>query len=327
MNFIGIRSTLLRGLCGLCFYAFSALAQPTLGPRPIKVVVPVAVGGGADQVARLVGDKMSRSLGVPIVVDNRPGGSGSIAALEVARAAPDGHTLMECFVATHSTNPAVLPIKYDPIADFTPVGMIARTSNVLVVGPKNNIQTFAEFLQAAKAQGGAMSYSSAGAGSATHLIMAYLENQAKVSLVHAAYKGAAPAIQDLLSGQVDAMFPSLTTALPHIKAGKLRPLAVASAQRDPVIPNVPTVAELGFPGFSAIQWWGLCAPAHTPEPIVKQLNGALTQALSLPDVQRKLHDMSAEPTPISAPEFGDFLKAEVAKWKKLVQDAKLSVQP
>ena len=302
-------------------------AQTSLGQRPIKIVVPVAAGGGADQVVRLVGDKMSRLLGLPIVVDNKPGGSGSIAAMEVARAAPDGHTLMECFVATHSTNPAVLPIKYDPIADFTPVGMMARTSNVLVVGPKNNIASFADFLQTARTQGGAMSYASAGAGSATHLIMAYLEQQTRISLVHAPYKGAAPAIRDLLGGQVDAMFPSLTTALPYLRSGQLRPLAVASSQRDPILPNVPTVAELGFAGFSAIQWWGLCAPAHTPEPIVRQLNGALIQALAWPEVRQKLQDISAEPTPMTAREFGDFLQAEVAKWKKLVQDSRLSIQP
>ena len=309
--------------------ALAMLDKPqaqTLSQRPVKIVVPVAAGGGADQVVRMVGEKMSHSLGLPVVVENKAGASGSIAAMEVVRAAPDGHTLLECYVATHSTNPAVLKIRYDPISDFTPVGMIARTSNVLVVGDKNKVQNFAEFLNAARAQGGAMSYSSAGAGSATHLIMAYLENQTKISLVHAAYKGAAPAIQDLLGGQVDAMFPSLTTALPFIKAGKLRPLAVASAQRDPLIPQVPTVAELGFPGFSAIQWWGLCAPAHTPAPIVNKLNAALNEALALPEIQKKLKDIAAEPTPISPQAFGDFLKTEVAKWTKLVKDARLEIQ-
>ncbi len=277
-------------------------------------------------VARMVTDKMSHSLGTSIIIDNKAGASGSIAALDVARAAPDGYTLMQCFVATHSTNPAVLKIKYDPIADFTPVGMMARTSNVLVVGDKNKAKTLPEFLALARSKPGAMSYSSAGSGSATHLIMEYLENQAKVGLVHVPYKGAAPAIQDLLGGQVDAMFPSLTTALPYIKAGKLRALAVASPKRDPLLPDVPTVAEMGFAGFSAIQWWGLCAPAKTPEPVVAKLNKALNEALQQPDITKRLSDIAAEPTPITPQQFDDFLKSEVAKWTKLVKDVNLQIE-
>ena len=277
-------------------------------------------------VARMVTDKMSHSLGTSIIIDNKAGASGSIAALDVARAAPDGYTLMQCFVATHSTNPAVLKIKYDPIADFTPVGMMARTSNVLVVGDKNKAKTLPEFLALARSKPGAMSYSSAGSGSATHLIMEYLENQAKVGLVHVPYKGAAPAIQDLLGGQVDAMFPSLTTALPYIKAGKLRALAVASPKRDPLLPDVPTVAEMGFAGFSAIQWWGLCAPAKAPEPVVAKLNKALNDALLQPDITKRLSDIAAEPTPITPQQFEEFLKTEVAKWTKLVKDVNLQIE-
>ena len=304
-----------------------AHAQAVFPNRVIKVIVPVAPGGGADMVARMVTDKMAHALGTSIIIDNKAGASGSIAAMEVARAAPDGYTLMQCFVATHSTNPAVLKLKYDPVADFTPVGMMARTSNVLVVGDKHKVKTLPEFLALARSKPGAMSYSSAGSGSATHLIMEYLENQAKVGLVHVPYKGAAPAIQDLLSGQVDAMFPSLTTALPYIKAGKLRALAVASPKRDPVLPDVPTVAEMGFAGFSAIQWWGLCAPAKTPEPVVAKLNKALNEALVQPDITQRLSDMAAEPGLMSPPQFEAFLKAEVAKWTKLVKDVNLQIDP
>jgi tripartite-type tricarboxylate transporter receptor subunit TctC len=300
-------------------------AQPAFPNKVIKIVVPVAPGGGADAVARMMAEKMSLSLSTPIIIENKPGASGSIAALEVARAAPDGYTLMECFVATHSTNPAVLKLKYDPIADFSPVGMIAQTSNVLVVPEKSKAKTLQEFLTLARTKPGSMSFSSAGAGSATHLIMEYLENQASVNLVHVPYKGAAPAMQDLLAGQVDAMFPSLTTALPHIKAGKLRALAVASVKRDPAMPEVPTIAEQGFPGFSAIQWWGLCAPAKTPEAVVSRLNKALNDALALPDIRARLHQMAAEPTPITPVEFEGFLKTEVLKWTKLVSDTHLQI--
>ena len=301
-------------------------AQSVFPNRAIKLIVPVAAGGGADAVARMVTEKMSQSLGTPIVIENKAGASGSIAAMEVARAAPDGYTLMQCFVATHSTNPAVLKIKYDPIADFAPVGMMAQTSNVLVVGDKNKAKTLQEFLAQARTKAGDMSFSSAGSGSATHLIMEYLENQARVDLVHVPYKGAAPAMQDLLGGQVDAMFPSLTTALPHIKSGRLRALAVTSSKRDPVLPDVPTVAEQGFAGFSAIQWWGLCAPAKTPEPVVARLNKALNDALALPEIKARLHAMAAEPTPLTPAQFETFLKTEVAKWTQLVRDTQLKIE-
>lgn len=312
---------------------FAALLLPLLGNaqtafpnRVIKLIVPVAPGGGADAVARMVTEKMSQSLGTPIIIENKAGASGSIAAMEVARAAPDGYTLMQCYVATHSTNPAVLKIKYDPIADFAPVGMMAQTSNVLVVGEKSKAKNLQEFLALARAKAGGMSFSSAGSGSATHLIMEYLENQARVDLVHVPYKGAAPAMQDLLGGQVDAMFPSLTTALPHIKSGKLRALAVASSKRDPALPDVPTVAEQGFAGFSAIQWWGLCAPAKTPEPVVARLNKALNDALSLPEIKARLHEMAADPTPLTPLQFETFLKTEVAKWTQLVRDTHLQIE-
>lgn len=233
----------------------------------------------------MITEKMSMSLGAPIIIENKAGASGSIAALEVARAAPDGYTLMQCFVATHSTNPAVLKLKYDPVADFVPIGMMAQTSNVLVVGEKNKAKDLQEFLAQARAKPGGMSFSSAGSGSATHLIMECLENQAKVDLLHVPYKGAAPAMQDLLGGQVDAMFPSLTTALPHIKAGKLRALAV-----------------------------------------VARLNKALNDALALSDVKARLHEMGAEPMPLTPLQFEAFLKSEVAKWTQLVRDTNLQIE-
>ncbi|MES2398470.1 MAG: tripartite tricarboxylate transporter substrate binding protein [Pseudomonadota bacterium] len=321
-----VRRDLATVLTALLLTPVCGHAQPAFPNKVIKLIVPVTPGGGADAVARMVSDKMSQSLGTPIVIENKAGGSGSIASMEVARASPDGYTLMQCFVATHSTNPAVLKLNYDPIADFAPVGMMAQTSNVLVVSEKSKATSLQEFLTLARAKSGGMSFSSAGAGSATHLIMEYLENQARVDLVHVPYRGAAPAMQDLLGGQVDAMFPSLTTALPYIKAGKLRALAVASVKRDPVLPDVPTVAEQGFAGFSAIQWWGLCAPAKTPAPVVARLNKALNDALALTDIKARLHEMAAEPRPLTPAQFDTFLKAEVFKWTKLVSDTHLKIE-
>jgi tripartite-type tricarboxylate transporter receptor subunit TctC len=325
MKHLTLASFLLK-LLFLLAVAGAAWADTAYPNKPVRIIVPVAAGGGADMVARLVSDKMGQRLGQTFVIENKAGGSGTIAAMEVARAAPDGYTLMQCFVATHSTNPAVLKIRYDPIADFAPVGMMGLTSNVLVVGSKNPARNFQDFLAMARANPGKLNFSSAGSGSATHLIMEYLENQAKVDLVHIPYKGAAPAMQDLLGGQVDAMFPSLTAALPQIRGGKLRALAVASPKRDPMIPDVPTIAELGFPGFSAIQWWGLCAPARTPEAIVNKLNQALNEALAHPDIKQRLSEVAAEPTPMSPQQFRDFLMAEVDKWKRLVKETKLQIE-
>ena len=304
----------------------SAWADTSFPNKPVRIIVPVAAGGGADKVARMVTEKMGQSLGQQFVIENKAGGSGTIASMEVARAAPDGYTLLQCYVATHSTNPAVLKIRYDPIADYAPVGMMGQTSNVLVVGDKNPAKNFQEFMALARANPGKLNFSSAGSGSATHLIMEYLENQAKVNLVHIPYKGAAPAMQDLLGGQVDAMFPSLTAALPQIRGGKLRALAVASPKRDPLIPEVPTIAELGFPGFSAIQWWGLCAPAKTPDAVVAKLNKALNDALALPDIQQRLGDLAVEPTQLSPQQFRDFLVTEVDKWTRLVKDTNLKIE-
>ena len=248
---------------------FSGLSMPAQASdvfpvRPIRLVVPVVPGGGADIVARLLADKMGKHLGTTVVVDNKAGGSGTIAALEVARAAPDGYTLMQCFVATHSTNPAVFKLRYDPIADFTPVGMMARTSNVLVVGPQGP-QTFQQFMATARVKPGQLSYSSAGSGSATHLIMEYLENQAKVDLVHVPYKGAAPAMQDLLSGQVDAMFPSLTTALPHLRSGRLRALAGPRHNAMPCCPMCLPWPRWGSPASARFNGGG-CARLHAHPP-------------------------------------------------------------
>ncbi len=316
----------LAALLLLLAAAGPACADASFPNKPVRIVVPVAAGGGADKVARMVTEKMGQSLGQQFVIENKAGGSGTIASMEVARAAPDGYTLLQCYVATHSTKPAVLKIRYDPLNDYAPGGMMGQTSNVLSVGEKTPAKNFQEFLALARANPGKLNFSSAGSGSATHLIMEYLENQAKVDLVHIPYKGAAPAMQDLLGGQVDAMFPSLTAALPQIRAGKLRALAVASPKRDPLIPDVPTIAELGFPGFSAIQWWGLFAPAKTPDAVVAKLNKALNDALALPDVRQRLDDLAVEPTQLSPQQFRDFLVTEVNKWTRLVKDTNLKIE-
>jgi tripartite-type tricarboxylate transporter receptor subunit TctC len=303
-----------------------AFAQSEFPNKPLKLVVPVPPGGGADFIARVVADRMGAQLGQQIVVDNRGGASGAIASELVAKSPADGYTLLECYVATHGTNPAVSKLRYDAVNDFSPIGMMAATSNVLVVGDKVKAKTLREFVDLAKAKPKAMSYASTGTGSATHLTMEYLKQQAGIDLVHVPYKGAGPAMADLLGGQTEAMFPGLTAAIPHIKAGKLRPVAISSSTRSALLPEVPTVSESGYPAFNALQWYGICAPANTPKPVVERLNRALNAALAEPDVRRKLQEQAADPMPMSAEQFGEFIRNDVAKWTRLVQEAKLQIE-
>lgn len=318
-------STILFALCA-AFCATNAPAQSEFPTKPIQLVVPIALGAGADFLARTVADKMSTLLGKPIVVENKAGASGIIASEFVAKAPADGYTLLECYIVTHGTNPAVSKLPYDAVGDFAPVGMIAATPNVLVVNAnKVPAKTLQEFVTAAKAQSGAMSYASTGVGSATHLTMEYLMQQAGIKLVQVPYKGAAPGMADLLGGQVEAMFPSLITALSHIRDVRLRALGMASSRRFPLLPDVPTVAELGYPAFNASQWYGLCAPAATPRPVVERLNKALNAVLANPEVKAKLTDAAADVEPMSPEQFADFIRNEIAKWTRLVKAANLKL--
>jgi tripartite-type tricarboxylate transporter receptor subunit TctC len=306
--------------------AASAWAQSDFPARPIKLYVPVPPGGGADFIARIVAEKMGADLGRPIVVENKGGASGSIASQEVARAPADGYAILECYVATHGTSPAVSKLPYDPLKDFTAIGMMAATSNVLVVGDQVKAGTLKEFIALARARPNGTSYGTTGIGSATHLTMAYLEQQAGISLVHVPYKGAGPALADLVGGQVEAMFPGLTAAIPHIRSGRLRALAISASSRTPLLPEVPTVAESGYPAFNALQWYGLCAPAHTPRTVVERLNAALNNALANPDVRRRLAEQGADAMPMSPETFTEFLRNDLAKWVRLVKDANLRIE-
>jgi len=302
-----------------------AFPQADFPSRPLRYVVPLPPGAGADFIGRTVAERMAADLGKPVVVDNRAGASGSIGSEFVARSAADGHTLLQCYIATHGTNPAVSKLPYDAVKDFAPVGMVATTPNVLVVHEKVRVKSLAEFVVLAKGKAKGLSYASTGAGSATHLTMAYLEQQAAIELVHVPYKGAAPATTDLLGGQVEAMFPSLVTALPHIRSGRLRALAVSAAKRSPLLPEVPTVAESGYAQFDSLQWYALCAPAGTPRPVVDRLNRSLNAALNSPGVRDRLAEQAADVTPTTPAEAADLIRREVTKWTKLVKDVGLKL--
>jgi len=319
------RRTLLLSAPALLLPARSAFAQ-AYPNKPLRYIVPVAAGGGSDFVGRTVCERWSKALGQTFVVDNLGGGGGVIAAQTTAKAAPDGYTLMQGYVATHGTSPATRKLPYDAVKDFTPIGMIGGTPNVLVVNaalPVNDLKGFVDYL---KTNPGKASYGSAGTGSLTQLVMELFKQQSGTFIVHVPYRGIAPAFTDLLGGQTQAMFPGLAAALPHIRSGRVRPLAVTGAARNPTVKDVPTLIEAGFQGFDAVQWYGVVGPAGIPAAIVRHLNETLNDTIKAPDMRDKLASEAVDPTPMSPDEFGKYIQAEVVRWTALAKDRKIQVE-
>jgi tripartite-type tricarboxylate transporter receptor subunit TctC len=287
--------------------------------KPIRYIVPVAAGGGNDMIARVVTQRWGTVLGQPFVVDNQGGGGGVIASQTVMRAAPDGYTLMQGYVATHGTNPATRKVPYDAIKDFTPIGMIGATPNVLVVAATVPAKTVAEFIDYVKRNPDRVNYGSAGPGSLTHLTMELLKHEAGLSMTHVPYKGIAPAFNDLLGGQTQAMFPGLAAALPHLRSGRVRALAVTGTRRSSQLPDVPTMEEAGFKGFDAMQWYGSVGPAGIPADVVKRLNDTQVTVLKDPDLREKLAGEAVEPWPMTPDEFGQYIRSEIQRWTALAK--------
>src|SRR5918993_3693614 len=285
------------------------LFAQTYPARPIRYIVPVVAGGGSDFVARTVTERWSRALNGTFVVDNQGGGGGVIACQTTARATPDGYTLMQGYVATHGTAPATRKVPYDPVKDFTPIGMIGGTPNVLVVNSTLAPTSLREFIEYLKKNPGKLNYGSAGAGSLTHLTMELFKQQVASFMVHIPYRGVAPAFTDLIGGQTQGMFPGLAAAMPHIRSGRVRPLAVTGLARHALFPDLPTLDESGFKGFDAQQWYGVVGPAGLPAPIVKTLNDSLAVVLRAPDMREKLSIEAIEPQVMTPEQFGDFIKA------------------
>jgi len=304
--------------------AAMARAQ-TLPNRPIRYIVPVAAGGGSDMVGRTVTERWGHALNQTFVVDNVSGGGGTIACQATARAAPDGSTLMQGYVATHGTAPATRKVPYDPIKDFTPIGMIGGTPNVLVVNASLPVTDLKGFIAYLKSNPGKASYGSAGTGSLTQLVMELFKQQSGTFILHVPYRGIAPAFTDLLGGQTQAMFPGLAAALPHIRSGRVRPLAVTGAARNPTVKDVPTLIEAGFRGFDALQWYGVVGPAGIPPPIVKQLNDTLNDTLGAADMREKLSAEAVDPLPMRPEQFGQYIEAEVARWTALAKERKIQI--
>ncbi len=322
------RSTTLNALLvGICVLFAPALvaAQDAWPNKTIKIIAPVQPGGGVDLVARLIADRLGKVLGQSIIVENMSGGGGIVGSQAAARAAPDGYTLMLGYVGTHGTNPALRKLPYDAIKDFTPIAMVGGTPNILVVNPTVPASNLKEFIAYAKANPNSVSYGSAGQGTLTHLAMEQLKEETGINVAHAPYRGIGPALTDLLGAQTQAVFPGLAAALPHIKAGKLRPLAITGAQRHPLMPNVPTFAELGFTGFDGVQWYGIVGPAKMPPVLVKRLNTEINKLIAAPELKEKLSGEALEPMPMSPEQFGEYMKNDIAKWEKLVKARKIEI--
>ena len=290
--------------------------------KPIRLVVPFPPGGATDILARAIGQRFSEVLGQPVIVDNRPGAGGNIGSELVAKAAPDGYTLLMGTVGTHAINPSLYAkMPYDHVKDFAPVILVAGVPNVLVVHPSVPARTVGEFITYAKANPGKLNFASSGSGTSIHLAGELFKVMAGVQMTHVPYKGSSPAIQDLLGGQVQLMFDNLPSALPQIKAGKLRALAVTTANRTPALPDVPTVAEAGLPGFEASSWFGVLAPAGTPPAIIARLNAEGVKWLATPEAKEKMQNLGANAAGGTPDDFAAHIRAETVKWARVVKES------
>ncbi|MBC5785232.1 tripartite tricarboxylate transporter substrate binding protein [Ramlibacter sp. USB13] len=300
-------------------FAASAQAYPT---KPVTIVVPFAAGGTTDILARVIGQALNKELGQPVVVDNRAGAGGNIGAALAAKAPADGYTLFMGTVGTHAINQSLYKkLTFDPIKDFAPLTRVAMVPNLLVANPTKPYKNVKELIAYAKANPGRVNFGSSGSGSSIHLSGELFNSLAKVDMIHVPYKGSAPAVTDLLGGQIDIMFDNMPSAIQHVRSGKLRPLAVTTAKRSPELPDVPTIAEAGVPGYEATSWFGMFAPANTPAPVVAKLNAALVKVLSQPDVKKKLAEQGAEPYSEKPEQFAAFIRSETDKWSKVVKES------
>ena len=290
----------------------------------ITIVVPTAPGGGNDAMARTIAQKLGTLLKQTVIVENRAGGNGVIASEAVARAPADGQTLLFGYIATHAMNPALQKVRYDPVADFAPVGLVGYSPTLMVVNANVNVRDVKDLVGQLKAKPDSYTYASAGMGTAPYYAAELFKLNAGVVMTGAPYKGSAPAVTDTIAGHTQVMFPSLYTALPHVKAGKLKALAIAGPKRSPQLPDVPTLKEAGVDGVEVQQWYGFFAPARTPKAVIEQLNHALNQVLADKEVVKRIEEHGAQVETSTPEEFGSLVKSEVGRWKSVVARAKLT---
>lgn len=318
-------SVLLAGAVAGAVFA-AAAAAPGYPSRPIRMIVPFSPGGTSDTLARILGQKMTEAWGQQVVVDSRPGASGIIGTEVAMRAPADGYTLMHGNLAQFAINPSLFKLSYDTLRDFIPLSLVGSAPQLLVVNPGLAAKSVTELVALAKTKPGALNFGSGGAGTLAYLGGEMFKSMAGISIVHVSYKGTVLALNDLLAGQVQIMFSDMPIALPHAKSGKLRALAVTGAQRTPLVPGMPTVAESGMPGYALDNWWGILAPRGVATGVVAELNAAIVRIHALPEVKERYAALGVEAVSSTPQAFADYIKSEAARYGKLLKDAGAKVE-
>lgn len=303
----------------------SSLAMPLMASneRPLTIVVPTAAGGGNDAMARTIGQKLGTLLNRSVIVDNKAGANGALAAEYVAKAAPDGNTLMFGYIATHAMNPALQKLRYDPVKDFEPVGLVGYSPTLMVVNPALKTKDVKDLIRVLKEKPDQFSVASAGNGTAPHFAAELFKLSTQTSLLHVPYKGSAPAINDTIGGQTHVMFPSLFTGVPFVKSGRLQALAIAGSKRSSLLPDVPTLKEQGVDGVEVEQWYAIFAPAKTPKDVIAKLNQALNKVLDDKEIIKRIEGHGADVQTSTPEQLGDMVRKDLIKWRQVVQRAKL----
>jgi tripartite-type tricarboxylate transporter receptor subunit TctC len=303
--------------------ALSLSASPSFGQayptRPVRIIIPFAAGGPADFLMRLVGPKLSEAWGQPLIIDNRGGGNQVIGSELAARSPPDGYTLLTT-TGGAAINVTLYPkLPYDILRDFAPISLVAAGPNLAVIHPSVPAKNLPEFIAYARSKPGQLVYASAGSGAPSHLAVELFKTMAKIDMIHVPYKGMAPGMTDLLGGQVQLAFPTISAGILHARAGKLRALGVTTAKRSAAAPEVPTIAEAALPGFEASNWYGIVAPAKTPPAVIRKIHDDIARALALPDIRERMQNQGMDPTSTTPDEFSAYIRSEIGKWAKVVK--------
>jgi tripartite-type tricarboxylate transporter receptor subunit TctC len=326
------RATRATGLALLLVTAIAtpgepAVAQDNYPSRPVKIIAPQAPGGGVDLVARIVADRLRVAMGQSFVIENQAGAGGAIATQMTARAQPDGYTLMIGYVATHATNPAVKKnLGYDAIKDFTPIAMLGGTPNLLVAARAVPVNTLQELVAYGKANPGKLNYGTSGVGTLNHLLMEQFKHAAAVPILAVPYRSIGQAFTDAMGGQIQVIFPGLAAAMPHVRSGAFKPLAVTGDKRHPLLPNVPTFKESGYEGFNGLTWYGIVGPAKLPESITKKLNQEINKVLASPDLRDTFAAEALNVMPMTPPQFGKYIADEIAHWTEVARTSKIEAE-
>ena len=304
-----------------------AVAQDNYPSRPVKIIAPQAPGGGVDLVARIIADRLRIAMGQSFVIENQAGAGGAIATQMTARAQPDGYTLMIGYVATHATNPAVKNnLGYDAVKDFTPIGMLGGTPNLLVVARAVPVNTLQELVAYGKANPGKLNYGTSGVGTLNHLLMEQFKHASAVPIMAVPYRSIGQAFTDAMGGQIQIIFPGLAAAMPHVRSGAFKPLAVTGDKRHPLLPNVPTFKESGYEGFNGLTWYGVVGPAKLPESITKKLNEEINKVLASPDLRDTFAAEALNVMPMTPPQFGKYIADEIAHWTAVARASKIEAE-